>query len=137
MKTAFLREQLTAAETTIRALQDELAETNRGLIALSMELEQRVKARTTELAKSNEALRAEIAEPNESKMRCGERPTTWPARTKTWNSLPLWLRMTFRNRSGQWLVSCNFSRKIMAIGWTQTPTRILATLWMVQNGCRH
>ncbi len=62
MKTATLQEQLAEAEATIRALQDELADTNRGLVALSMELEQRVEERTAELAQSNEALRAEIAE---------------------------------------------------------------------------
>ena len=62
MNTATLQEQLAEAAATIRALQDELADTNRGLIALSMELEQRVDERTTELAESNEALLAEIAE---------------------------------------------------------------------------
>ncbi len=43
-------------------MQEELAESNRGLVALNMELEQRVEERTAELADSNEALRAEIAE---------------------------------------------------------------------------
>ena len=62
MKTATLQEQLAEAKATIRALQEELADTNRGLVALSMELEQRVEERTTELAQSNKALRVEIAE---------------------------------------------------------------------------
>jgi two-component system CheB/CheR fusion protein len=57
MKARTLQEQLAEAEATIRALQDELADTNRGLVALSMELEQRVEARTAELAQSNQALR--------------------------------------------------------------------------------
>ena len=62
MKTTILQGRLAEAETAIRALQDELAETNRGLVALSLELEQRVEERTAALARSNEALRAEIAE---------------------------------------------------------------------------
>ena len=64
MKTAHLQEQLTEAEATIRALQDELAETNRGLVALSMELEQRVDERTAELAQSNQALRGRLPNAN-------------------------------------------------------------------------
>jgi signal transduction histidine kinase/DNA-binding NarL/FixJ family response regulator len=71
MKTATLQEQLAEAEATIRALQDELAETNRGLVALSMELEQRVEERTTELAQSNQALRAEIAQRKRQEERTG------------------------------------------------------------------
>ena len=39
------------------ALHDELAESNRGFVALSMELDDRVEQRTAELAKANEALR--------------------------------------------------------------------------------
>ena len=62
MKDKDLHEQLATAERTIRVLQDELAESNRGLIALSMELEKRVEERTAELAQANEALRAEIAD---------------------------------------------------------------------------
>ena len=62
MKTENLQERLDDAHKTIRALQEELAETNRGLVALHMELEQRVERRTAELAQANEALRAEIAE---------------------------------------------------------------------------
>ncbi|MGO8752843.1 MAG: response regulator [Thermoguttaceae bacterium] len=62
MKTATFQEQLAEAEATIRGLQDELADTNRGLVALSMELEQRVEERTAELARSNDALRAEITQ---------------------------------------------------------------------------
>ena len=62
MKDRELHEQLATAERTIRVLQDELAESNRGLIALSMELETRVEERTAELAQANEALRAEIAD---------------------------------------------------------------------------
>jgi hypothetical protein len=37
------------ARAMIRLLQEELAETNRGLIALTMELEERVEARTAQL----------------------------------------------------------------------------------------
>jgi light-regulated signal transduction histidine kinase (bacteriophytochrome) len=43
------RRQLTEARETIRVLQEELAETNRGLLALTLELEQRVDERTQEL----------------------------------------------------------------------------------------
>ncbi len=52
-----LAKRLAEAEATIRTLHDELAENNRGLVALSMELEDRVKQRTSELAKANEDLR--------------------------------------------------------------------------------
>ena len=62
MKPTTLQDRLVEAEAAVRALQDEMAETNRGLVALSMELEERVDQRTAELAQSNEALRAEIAE---------------------------------------------------------------------------
>jgi light-regulated signal transduction histidine kinase (bacteriophytochrome) len=44
-----LQRQLTEAQTTIRVLQEELAETNSGLLALTLELEQRVDERTQEL----------------------------------------------------------------------------------------
>ena len=57
MKDRDLHEQFAAAERTIRVLQDELAESNRGLIALDLELEQRVEERTAELAQATETLR--------------------------------------------------------------------------------
>jgi two-component system, chemotaxis family, CheB/CheR fusion protein len=57
MNTANLQVQLAKAEATIRALHDELNETNRGLVALNLELDSRVEQRTAELAKANEALR--------------------------------------------------------------------------------
>jgi hypothetical protein len=44
-----LLQQLAEAQETIRVLQEELAETNRGLLALTLELEQRVDERTNEL----------------------------------------------------------------------------------------
>jgi light-regulated signal transduction histidine kinase (bacteriophytochrome) len=44
-----LQRQLAEARETIRALQEELEETNRGLLALTLELEQRVDERTKEL----------------------------------------------------------------------------------------
>lgn len=53
-----LQEQLANAQAMIAALQDELAETNRGLVALSMEFENRVEQRTAELAEANRALEA-------------------------------------------------------------------------------
>jgi len=43
------QQELTRKGETIRVLQEELAETNQGLVALSMELEQRVDQRTAEL----------------------------------------------------------------------------------------
>src|SRR5262249_37312343 len=48
-----LRDQLAAARETIRDLQDELAETNRGLVALTLELEARVDARTADLREAH------------------------------------------------------------------------------------
>lgn len=50
------------AESTIRFLQDELAATNHEVMALTLELEERVAARTAELLESNRALEKEIAE---------------------------------------------------------------------------
>jgi PAS domain S-box-containing protein len=52
----------TDVEETIRALQAELAETNRGLIALSWELEQRVDERTTQLRAAHDELQRTNAE---------------------------------------------------------------------------
>jgi nitrate/nitrite-specific signal transduction histidine kinase len=43
---------------TIRMLQKELEETNRGLVALTLELEQRVDARTAELQAAHRELQA-------------------------------------------------------------------------------
>ncbi len=57
-----LHAQLLEAEENIRVLQEELAESSRGLVALHMELEERVEARTAELAEANRELREEIAE---------------------------------------------------------------------------
>ncbi|MEJ2079382.1 MAG: ATP-binding protein, partial [Acidobacteriota bacterium] len=62
MTDSVLHDRLAQAASTIRELQEELAESNRGLIALHMELEERVQQRTAELARVNEALRDEIAE---------------------------------------------------------------------------
>ena len=74
MEIGKLPRRLAEAQATIQALQHELAETNRGLVALSMELEQRVEERTAELAKSNGALRSEIAQRKqaEASLRRGE-----------------------------------------------------------------
>lgn len=57
-----LRRQLTEAQATIRTLQEELAETNRGLLALTLELEQRVDERTQELRTAHAELRKTNAE---------------------------------------------------------------------------
>jgi two-component system CheB/CheR fusion protein len=62
MNTEKLQQLLDDAHTTIHALQEELAATNRGLVALNMELDERVTQRTAELAQANQALRAEILE---------------------------------------------------------------------------
>ena len=51
-----LRQPLTESEEAIRSLQLELAETNRGLIALSWELERRVDERTTQLCVARDEL---------------------------------------------------------------------------------
>jgi light-regulated signal transduction histidine kinase (bacteriophytochrome) len=57
-----LQQPSTAVEETVRALQAELAETNRGLMALSWELEQRVDERTTQLRAAHEELQRTNAE---------------------------------------------------------------------------
>src|SRR3981081_2221896 len=57
-----LQQPSTAVEETIRALQAELAETNRGLMALSWELEQRVDERTAQLRAAHDELQRTNAE---------------------------------------------------------------------------
>jgi PAS domain S-box-containing protein len=57
-----LQQPPTVAQETIHALQAELAETNRGLIALSWELEQRVDERTTQLRAAHDELQRTNAE---------------------------------------------------------------------------
>jgi C4-dicarboxylate-specific signal transduction histidine kinase len=49
-------QHLAEAEAMVRALQQELAETNRGLVALTMELESRVDERTADLCATQEEL---------------------------------------------------------------------------------
>jgi signal transduction histidine kinase len=56
MSEAPLRSDSADAEETIRMLQEELAETNRGLVALALELESRVDARTAELREAHAEL---------------------------------------------------------------------------------
>ncbi|HEY7496724.1 MAG TPA: ATP-binding protein [Candidatus Tectomicrobia bacterium] len=51
-----LQQRLTQAQEAIDALYTELAETNRGMLALTLELEQRVDERTTELRTTQEEL---------------------------------------------------------------------------------
>ena len=51
-----LRLELKEARSTIRLLQDELEDTNRGLVALTLELEKRVEARAAELRAAQEEL---------------------------------------------------------------------------------
>jgi light-regulated signal transduction histidine kinase (bacteriophytochrome) len=51
-----VRQRLTEAYEIIQALQNELAETNRGLVALTLELEQRVDERTKDLRAAHAAL---------------------------------------------------------------------------------
>ena len=57
MKSTELQKQLAKTQETIRVLQQELAETNRGLMALTMELEQRVDERTAELSAAHSELK--------------------------------------------------------------------------------
>jgi len=57
-----LARRLEEAKKKIQALQDELAETNREVMALTIDLEERVERRTTELREANRQLRQEIAE---------------------------------------------------------------------------
>ncbi len=56
MKIAELQTQLDKAQATVDVLQEELAETNRGLVALALELEKRVDERTAELRAAHEEL---------------------------------------------------------------------------------
>ena len=56
MSDSDLPEQLAEAQELVRTLQEELAETNHGLIALTLELEQRVDERTKELRAAHAAL---------------------------------------------------------------------------------
>jgi chromosome segregation ATPase len=51
------QQQLAEAQATVQALQEELAETNRGLVALTLELEQRVDERTAELRAAHAELK--------------------------------------------------------------------------------
>src|SRR5664280_2376427 len=60
MRAVELQKQLAEAQATIRVLQDELAATNRGLVALTMELEQRMDARM-EIENGLEKARKELA----------------------------------------------------------------------------
>jgi signal transduction histidine kinase len=53
MKDEAMPPEFIQAQATIRALQEELEETNRGLIALTMELEKRVERRTAELREAH------------------------------------------------------------------------------------
>jgi light-regulated signal transduction histidine kinase (bacteriophytochrome) len=53
-----LRRQIEDAQATIHVLHEELAETNRGLMALTVELERRVEARMAELQAANRELEA-------------------------------------------------------------------------------
>jgi light-regulated signal transduction histidine kinase (bacteriophytochrome) len=62
MSVDMLQRQLTEARETIRVLEEELAETNRGLVALTLELEQRVDERTKELRAAHAALQKTNAE---------------------------------------------------------------------------
>jgi hypothetical protein len=57
-----LQEQLAEARETIRTLQQELAETNREVMALTLDLEERVEQRTAELREANRQLEQEVAE---------------------------------------------------------------------------
>jgi len=57
MNTAESPQQLAEAQETVRLLQEELAETNRGLVTLMMEMEQRVDERTSELCAAHAELK--------------------------------------------------------------------------------
>ena len=65
-----LQEELNQARQTIEDLSEELAETNNGMMALSLELEDRVDKRTFELLEANARLKQEITI-NQSMLRLG------------------------------------------------------------------
>jgi light-regulated signal transduction histidine kinase (bacteriophytochrome) len=54
--------KLTSTETAVRMLQEELSETSRGMLALNLELEQRVDSRTAELRQLNLELEGRVQE---------------------------------------------------------------------------
>jgi len=57
-----LQQQLAKAQATIQALQEELLETNRGLVALNLELEQRLDERGAQLRAAHEELQKRSSE---------------------------------------------------------------------------
>ena len=57
MRTTTAEDELAVAQSVVHALQEEVAETNRGLVALTLELEQRVEERTAELGAAHAELK--------------------------------------------------------------------------------
>jgi light-regulated signal transduction histidine kinase (bacteriophytochrome) len=83
---------------TIRMLQKELEETNRGLVALTLELEQRVDARTAELQAAHRELQATNSELLQSTLELEERVTM---RTEEIHKLNEQLESRVRKRTGE------------------------------------
>ncbi len=75
MSAPSLQRQLADAQSTANTLREELAQTHRGLLALAMELEERVDERTAELRKTNLQLQAEIAERQRAEKQLGLQAT--------------------------------------------------------------
>jgi signal transduction histidine kinase len=85
MKAGEAELQLVEAQATVRALQEELAETNRGLMALTLELEQRVDERTAELRAAHAELETTNSDLMQLTLELEDRVTTRTAELEAAN----------------------------------------------------
>ena len=79
------QQQLAEAQATVQALQEELAETNRGLMALTLELEQRVDERTAELRAAHAELETTNSDLMQLTLELEDRVTTRTAELEAAN----------------------------------------------------
>jgi signal transduction histidine kinase len=85
MKAGEAELQLVEAQATVRALQEDLAETNRGLMALTLELEQRVDERTAELRAAHAELETTNSDLMQLTLELEDRVTTRTAELEAAN----------------------------------------------------